>query len=105
MDALADLGAGADEGVGIDEGVLIDVGAGVDVGGRDDDDAGSEISAGADGAAAGDDADVLLGGEAAGGVGVLVEAVEDAVFDGLEVAETEAEEDAALDPGVYAPAG
>ncbi len=49
--------------------------------------------------------DVLLGGEAAGGEGVLVDAVEHAVVHGLEVAEAEAEQDAALDPGVDAPGG
>ena len=60
-------------------------------------------------AAAGDDADVLLGGEAAGGVGVLVDEGDGrgrvAAVHGFEGAETEAEEDAALDPGVDAPAG
>ena len=86
------------------------IGADVDVGGRHHDDAGGEVGSGADGAAAGDDADALLGGEAAGGVGGLVDEGEGRVVVGVlahlgEGAEAEAEEDAALDPGVDAVAG
>ena len=60
--------------------------------------------AGSDSGAAGDDADVLVGGKAAGGVGVLVDAVEDATLDGFKTADAEAEQDAALYPGVDPPA-
>jgi hypothetical protein len=99
--------------MGVDRGAFADEGADVDVGGRHDDDAGGEVSSSADGAAAGDDADVVGGGEVADGVGGLVDEGEDiagtacraAAAHLFESAKTEAEEDAALYPGVDAVAG
>lgn len=103
VDMLADLGATADEGVGVDHGAFVDVCADVDVHGRHADDAGSEVGSAADGGAAGDDAHLLGRGELARGVGVLVDEGE-VVAGGGELAEAETEENAALDPGVDAPA-
>ena len=109
VNALADLGAGADEGVGIDHGAFIDVGADVDVHGRHADDTAGDECARADGGATGDDAQPIGNGEVADGVGVFVDEGQGAGWLGFslfgDLSDAEAEEDAALDPGVDAPAG
>ena len=105
VDALADLGAGANQGMGVDHGALIDPGAGIDVHGRHADHAAGDVGSGADGGAAGNHADAVAGTEMADRVGALVNIREAACGQLLKDAETKAEQDALLDPGVDAPAG
>src|SRR5581483_3630554 len=89
---------------------FIDVGANIDVRWRHHHDAPGEIGARSDRAAAGDDADALLGSEAASWVSALVHEAEDraasrlAAVHRLKRAQSEAEQNPPLHPWIHAPA-
>ena len=103
VDALADLPAAAYQRVAVHHRPGADVGAHVDVHRRHAHDARREVRPAADRRAARHDADAAVDAEALDGVGVLVEKGELVARQVHDLAEPEAEQDAALDPAVGAP--
>ena len=103
--ALADLRAGADQSVRVDHRAFVHVGADVDEHGRHADDRRRNVGAFADGRSSGHQANAIGERQSAGREGVLVDKGEHvAVRHFLQFAETEAEQDALLHPGIDDPA-
>ena len=103
MHALADLRAGTDQRVRVDHRAFVDVGSDIDEHGRHADDRRSNVGSRADRRASGNDADAIGDGKLAGRESVFVDEGE-AGGHFRQNAQTEAEQNALLDPGVDGPA-